>query len=117
MASPRYVGATTGYPVILRQHDMSGSGVRLATNPAELALAYAELAQTSAIAVQRYIANARTAITEVLFDHGRLVAWNSAYLVAGWPTSLAASCVREPLDHPEIEPLLQCIGELTGFSG
>lgn len=118
LAMASEVAQRLGYPVILRaEHSMSGSGVRLAANPAELAQVYGELAQTSAVAVQRYIANARTAITEVLFDHGRLVAWNSAYLVAGWPTPLAASCVREPLDHPEIEPLLQCIGELTGFHG
>ncbi len=107
-----------GYPVILRaERSMGGSGIRLAASQQELARDYAELAQTGAVAVQRYVANARTAVTEVLFAHGRLVAWNSAYLVAGWPTPLAASCVRETLVHPEIEPLLQCIGELTGFHG
>lgn len=117
-AAAAQVAQRLGYPVILRaERSMSGSGIRLINSQQELAQNYADLAQTGAVAVQRYLANARTAITEVLFAHGRLVAWNSAYLVTGWPTPLAASCVREPMDHPEIEPLLQCIGALTGFHG
>ena len=107
-----------GYPVILRaEQSLGGSGVRLAESPAELVEHYTNFAQTSAVAVQRYVANARSAMTEVLYDRGRLVAWNSSYLVAGWPTPMAASCVREPMNHSALEPLLQRIGALTGFHG
>ncbi len=106
-----------GFPLILKQPtSMAGSGVRKVWGHGDLALQFAQISGGESVMVQQ-CALGRRGQTEVLFDRGRPVCWESSYTVRSWPTELAASCVRELMTHPGIEPMLQGIGELTGFHG
>jgi glutathione synthase/RimK-type ligase-like ATP-grasp enzyme len=105
-----------GYPVILRAGaSMAGSGIGLAYSAETLEASYSHIRQFP-VAVQRYV-DGRVGSTEVLFDRGRPMAWSSSYAVAFWPNRLSASCVRQPMDHADIEPMLGHVGRITGFDG
>jgi hypothetical protein len=95
---------------------MAGSGVRKVWGHEDLAPQFEAISQGEPVMAQQ-CALGRRGQTEVLFDWGRPLCWESSYTLQSWPTELAASCVRELMDHPTIEPLLQGIGELTGFHG
>lgn len=116
-AEARRVGNGYGYPLILKQPTgMSGSGVRKVWGPDDFAPQFEMISGGQPVMVQQYVTGLRGQ-TEVLFDHGRPLCWESSYTLSSWPTELAASCVRQVMDHPAIEPLLTGIGALTGFHG
>src|SRR5262249_14592432 len=48
---------------------------------------------------------------------GRPLAWTCTYTARAWPTDFTSSCVREWVDLPFIEPWLEEVGQLTGFTG
>lgn len=109
---------TMGYPVMLKSaHGCSGSGVRKVATDAELSTAYELLgAGNEALVVQQYLAGP-IGSTDVLFDHGIPVCWQSSYSRLCWPTPLASSCAREVMDHRDVEPMLAGVGVLSGFHG
>jgi predicted ATP-grasp superfamily ATP-dependent carboligase len=55
--------------------------------------------------------------TEILYHKGKPLCWNSCLALQHWPTPLAASCLRQTVDHPDIERIVRTVGEMTGFSG
>ncbi len=106
-----------GFPLMLKQPtSMSGSGVRKVWGMEDFAPQFAAISCGQPVMVQQCISGVRGQ-TEVLFDHGQPICWESSQTLISWPTELAASCVRQEMDHPSIEPLLAGIGALTGFHG
>jgi len=106
-----------GYPVVLKlSKGLAGSGVRLAQDRQDLVSQFEEIVVGQAVAIQRFAAGT-LGTTEILFDRGRPVCWASYYNLQCWPTDLSASCVRQVMDHRDIEPLITRIGSLVGFHG
>ena len=107
-----------GYPVMLKAaQGLSGSGVHKVLDSGELEPAYADLAQTDKPLLVQHFFEGALGSTDVLFDHGVPVCWQSSYSLQCWPTSLASSSAREMMEHPDIEHLLSKVGQITGFHG
>ena len=108
----------THYPMILKtSYGFTGSSVRKIANQAELEPAFRELvAPDSALLVQQFCEGA-TGSTDVLFNHGVPMCWQSTYISECWPTPLAASSARTLMSHSGIEQMLSDVGRLTGFHG
>lgn len=108
-----------GFPLVLKGRMGAGGGVvRLVNAAADFNDLFHELSQDTQtpVVVQQFITG-RLGATELLFNRGQLVCWSSCYSLQCWPTPLSPSCVRQPMNHPEIEPAARAIGRLTGFHG
>jgi glutathione synthase/RimK-type ligase-like ATP-grasp enzyme len=117
LTEAKRVAESFGFPVILKlSKGLAGSGVRLVRSEEDLAPQFEAMVAGGPVAVQKF-ARGALGVTEVLFDRGRPVCWASSYTLRCWPTNLSASCVRQVMDHREIEPLITGIGTLTGFHG
>jgi biotin carboxylase len=106
------------YPLMLKlPESMAGSGVRLARSAEDLDLQASELENmTLPVIVQAYLTGDHGS-SEVLFEHGRPIAWINGIHTEFWPNPLAASCVRELIELPEAEDLLRKLGAMTGYHG
>jgi predicted ATP-grasp superfamily ATP-dependent carboligase len=109
---------SAGYPVMLKAGvGMSGSGVFKVHDDAELEPAYAALIEMdSTMLVQRFH-HGQVGSTDVLFDHGLPVCWQSSYSLMCWPTPLASSSARQFVLHPDVIDILTKVGQVTGFHG
>ncbi|WP_333688039.1 ATP-grasp domain-containing protein [Methylococcus capsulatus] len=107
-----------GYPVMLKKsHGCSGSGVRKVAGEAELGAAFELLNEGNGTLLIQQFLDGRVGSSDVLFDRGVPVCWQSWYSRQCWPTPLASSCVREAMVHREIGPMLAGVGALSGFHG
>ena len=107
-----------GYPVMLKApQGLSGSGVHKVLDSGELEPAYTDLAPADNDLLVQHFFEGALGSTDVLFDHGVPVCWQSSYSLQCWPTPLASSSAREMMQHPDIEPLLSKVGQITGFHG
>lgn len=106
-----------GYPLYVKQSEsLSGSGVLFLSNPQDfMACEWSTLVKPF-IAIQKSI-QGQVGSTEVLFDHGKPVAWISSYHRDHWPHRFAASCTRELCEIPVMHSLLDQLGRLTQFHG
>ncbi|HXF41325.1 MAG TPA: hypothetical protein VN687_16540 [Blastocatellia bacterium] len=113
----RAIASSIGYPVLLKAaYGFNGSGVRVVMHPSDFDKEFHELFSGGELAIQRYVAGP-VGMTEVLFDCGVPVCWCSSYKRASWPHRNAASCIRELIDHPDVEAIVRGVGRLTGFDG
>ncbi|MBI3796191.1 MAG: ATP-grasp domain-containing protein [Deltaproteobacteria bacterium] len=107
---------TLNFPLVLKQPSgFSGQGVRQVGDETHLRSVWLELGG-GPLAIQEFLTG-RVGSTEILFQHGRPLAWTCNYMVRAWPTDFTASCIRQWADLPFIEPWLEEIGQLTGFTG
>lgn len=118
LESAESVAEKIGYPVILKDpYGSCGLGVRVVPAASELAYAYQLFSDSkNPIVVQEFVSG-KVGSTDVLYNHGKPVCWISTYSKKTLPKIIGMSCVREVMDHPEIENLLGGVGELTGFHG
>lgn len=108
----------SGYPVILKAaQSLSGSGVRKVHNFKELELAYDQLASSGQELLVQHFYDGPIGSTDVLFNHGEPICWQSAYALRCWPTPLSSSSARQLMDHPDIEFINKGVGKITGFNG
>ncbi len=108
--------AKLGYPVVLkRERSMAGSGVRVARDPAGLAQGIAQLGQAD-IMVQRCI-QGRIGGATILMEHGVPIRYFAFYKLFNWPTILAPSGGGELVEDPEIDALVDKVGEMEQFHG
>ncbi|MCX7066281.1 MAG: ATP-grasp domain-containing protein [Methylococcales bacterium] len=107
-----------GYPVILKaSHGSTGSAVHKVHDSSELKPCYTDLAANDEpLLVQQFCEGALGA-TDVLYDHGVPVCWQSSYKPESWPTPLSASSARIMMEHPDIEHIISEVGRITGFHG
>ena len=107
-----------GYPVMLKAaHGLSGSGVYKVCESSEFEAAYTDLAPAGEPLLVQHYCEGELGSTDVLFDHGVPVCWQSSYSRRCWPTPLASSSARKLMQHPDIETLLSGVGQITGFNG
>jgi predicted ATP-grasp superfamily ATP-dependent carboligase len=104
------------FPVVLKQPTgFSGLGVRQVGDEAHLRAVWLELGG-GPLAIQEFLPG-RVGSTDILFKQGTPLAWTCNYTARSWPSEFTASCVRQWADLPFIEPWLEEIGKLTGFTG
>jgi len=110
--------AAIGYPIILKDPAGScGIGVRVVSDPKSLSEAFKPLADSpNSIIVQEFVTG-QIGSTDVLYNQGKPICWISSYSIKTLPKGTGMSCVRELMEHTEIEPLLDNVGKLTGFHG
>jgi hypothetical protein len=107
-----------GYPVMLKASvGLSGSGVQKVYESSELKSAYVQLVPANQPLLVQHFCEGRLGSTDVLFDHGVPVCWQSSYSLRCWPMPLASSSARELMQHPDIEAMLSGVGKITGFHG
>lgn len=106
------------FPLMLKYAEtMAGQGVHYVESLAHLSQPdCASEAETLPVIAQAWL-EGEIGSTEVLFAHGRPVAWINSAHREFWPTRFAASCVRELIDLPEAENLLRRIGTMTNYHG
>ncbi|UOA09123.1 ATP-grasp domain-containing protein [Methylobacter sp. S3L5C] len=108
----------TGYPAMLKASiGLSGSGVHKVCDSSELKSAYDQLAPTNQPLLVQQFCEGALGSTDVLFDHGVPICWQSSYSLQCWPTPLASSSARELMQHPDIEAMLLGVGKITGYHG
>lgn len=106
-----------GFPLLIKRAEgMAGAGIRFFANERDIVLDDWVCTPNRPLMVQTFVRGI-TGSCEVLFDHGRPVAWLSSVHREFWPTPWTASCVRELIELPEAEDLLARVGKLTGFHG
>jgi len=106
------------YPVMLKAaYSLSGSGVQKVCEVDELKLAYMKLTRINQPVLVQQFCEGAIGSTDVLFDHGVPMCFQSSYSRRCWPTPLASSSARELMQHPDIEAMLSGVGQLTGFHG
>ena len=105
------------FPLMLKlKTSLSGSGVRKIDTPGQLDQARLELSDNYPVMVEEFV-DGPVCCTEILYHKGKPLCWNSCLALQHWPTPLAASCLRQTVDHPDIERIVRTVGEITGFSG
>ncbi|MEI6067601.1 MAG: ATP-grasp domain-containing protein, partial [Methylococcaceae bacterium] len=106
------------YPVMLKSsHGCSGWAVRKVCESSELEPAYAGLAANDEPLLVQHFCEGALGATDVLFDHGVPMCWQSSYMLDSWPTSMSASSARVVMQHPDIEHIISEVGRITGFHG
>ncbi len=118
IAAVEAAASRLSYPLVVKlPESMAASGVRFVGSREELCQQkWEDEAAQVPVIIQDFVTG-ENGSTEVLFEHGRPVCWLSSFHREFWPNFLAASCVRELVDLPEIEELLQKVGSMTGFHG
>jgi hypothetical protein len=91
--------------------------VRKVCDTSELEPAYAGLAANNEPLLVQQFCEGLLGETEVLFDHGVPVCWQSSYRPECWPTPESPSSARVIMQHPDIEYLISGLGRITGFNG
>ncbi len=105
-----------GLPLILKESaGFAGLGVRAVRIAAELEPAFASLLERPLVA-QRFV-DGPIGHSVALFHRGRPICWMSAYKVRTWPGPFGPSSARRFMTHAEVRPLLERVGELTGYHG
>jgi hypothetical protein len=116
-ASLAAAASRIGYPLMLKRGEgMAGAGVRFVATADEMRQIDWHGAPDAPLMVQSHVTG-EVGSCEVVFDQGRPIAWISSLHREFWPTPLTASCVRELVDLPEAEAMLEGIGKLTGYHG
>ncbi len=108
---------TLGFPLVIKES--SGSGglqVRIVSGPEALQGAFESLEDGDPLLIQAFVPGL-VGSTEVLYDHGRPVCWNSSYTVETFPKGTGASCIRKITVHPAIEEIVHRVGSLISFHG
>ncbi|MFI3190107.1 MAG: ATP-grasp domain-containing protein [Methylococcales bacterium] len=106
------------YPIMLKSaQGCAGWAVRKVCNPSEFESAYADLAATNEPLLIQHFCEGELGATDVLFNHGVPVCWQSSYIRQSWPTSISASSARVMMQHPDIEHIISEVGRITGFHG
>jgi predicted ATP-grasp superfamily ATP-dependent carboligase len=107
-----------GYPVILKSSQGCAAwAVRKVCESGELESAYAGLASSDEPLLVQQFCEGLLGGTDVLFDHGVPVCWQSSYKPECWPTPESPSSARVMMQHPDIERVLSEVGRITGFHG
>lgn len=116
-ASLAAAASRIGYPLMLKQGEgMAGAGVRFVATADEMRRIDWHCTPDAPLMVQSHVTG-EVGSCEVVFDHGRPIAWISSLHRDFWPTPFSASCIRELVDLPEAETMLEGIGRLTGYHG
>jgi hypothetical protein len=109
-------GTWRGTPTVAKaEESLSGSGVRIIQSAEELADVNATMTARPML-FQEY-KSGQVGATAALFVHGKPKCWFSYLLRRNWPNPLAAASALEMYWHPEIEPTLIRLGEMTQFHG
>lgn len=107
--------AWSGQPFVLKAAvSLSGSGVRIIRNAAELA--YAKEVWNGPYILQDFV-QGKLAATAILYDRGVPTCWFTYLMCRNWPNAQASSSALQPHWHPEIESGVVKLGEMTGFDG
>jgi biotin carboxylase len=107
-----------GLPLLLKQSSgFAGLGVRAVSDWDEIAPAYRALAESGESVVAQQFLDGPVGNSVFLCDRGRPIAWMSAFKVRTWPGPFGPSSARRFMTHPEVAPLLERIGALTGYHG
>lgn len=116
-ASLAAAASRIGYPLMLKRGEgMSGAGIRFVATADEMRRIDWHCTPDAPLMVQAHVTG-EVGSCEVVFDQGRPIAWINSVHRDFWPTPLAASCIRELVDLPEAEAMLEGIGRLTGYHG
>lgn len=108
----------TGYPVMLKlAQGCAGWAVRKIHNSNEFETAYSELTTTDQPLLVQQFCEGQLGATDILFDHGVPICWQSSYILECWPTSMFASSARRMMQHPDVEHIITEVGRITGFHG
>jgi len=111
-------GAAYGWPVMLKPVDgVGGGGVARVREPADAAGAVAVAAATHPELMAQAFVPGRVASCQVVFDHGRPLAWATSYKVRTWPGPYGPSSAIGFAPIPGVAELLPPIGEALGFHG
>jgi carbamoylphosphate synthase large subunit len=106
-----------GLPVAMKEsYGSGGIEVRIVSDRQGLAGAFDNLKIGVPLLVQAFVPGL-VGSTEVLYDHGRPLCWNSTYTVETYPRGTGASCIREVTVPPAIERIVGDVGSLLGFHG
>ena len=107
-----------GYPVLLKSaQGCAGWGVRIVHQSQELEVAHADLTLAHETLLVQQFCEGTLGATDILFDHGVPVCWQSSYKLECWPTPLSPSTARIIMHHAGIEQIVTVVGKVTGFHG
>ena len=107
-----------GLPLILKQSaGFAGLGVKLVNHERELEAAFLALASDGDVVVAQRFIEGPIGNTVALYHRGRPCCWMSAYKVRTWPGPFGPSSARRFMNHPQIAPMLERLGALTGYHG
>lgn len=108
-------GLVDRLPFVLKEKEsLAGSGVHIVARPDDLDEAISKV--TVPFLIQDFVGG-RVGATAVLFQNGQPKCWFSYYLCRQWPNPTASSSAIEVCPQPEIETILDRIGEMTNFDG
>lgn len=104
------------FPLMVKRDSGSGgAGVRKVDNEAQMCAAIEEFGDHS-IGIEEFVSG-RSGLSEVLYDHGRLVCMFSAFYGHRFPTAFGPSATRETCHVPGVEAAAVAFGRLLGFHG
>ena len=107
-----------GYPVLLKSaNGCAGWGVRMVHQSEEFKAAYFDLTLADDTLLVQQFCQGKLGATDILFDHGVPVCWQSSYKLECWPTPLSPSSARIIMHHASIEQIVTVVGKVTGFHG
>lgn len=111
-------GAEHGWPVMLKPIDGVGGGGVARVSSVEQAIAAVALAAAShpSLMAQAFVPGP-VASCQVVFDHGRPLAWATSYKVRTWPGPYGPSSAITFAPIPGVAELLPRIGDALGFHG
>ena len=116
----REAAGEIGYPLMLKTAlGCAGNGVAKCENNLQLREALDRFADRFPLVVQQFVTG-RLGSTQMLFDHGKPLAWVPLYKAVCSPEPLGPSCVREMLTQEAIDamtPVVESVGRMTQFHG
>jgi biotin carboxylase len=117
-AQTRAAAAALGFPLILKQSSgFAGLGVRLTRNRRELDEAWQLLSPGHRELVAQRFVDGPIGNSVFYCHRGVPVCWMSAFKVRTWPGPFGPSSARRFMSHADVAPILQRLGEVSGYHG
>ena len=110
-------GEKLGYPLILKdENGFAGLGVHSIHNAEALKARLETLPPQRRVTLQQFVPGTVGGVSAV-WVQGRLKSWFAFLKVGTWPTPFSPACVIRLVDRPQLLPILQKLGEISGFNG
>jgi len=106
-----------GGVIVKRARSHGGIGIQAFASTREAAAGNFSFVSPAEPVVVQELVRGKVGNTLALFGRGQAMHWLSSVKARTWPGPYAPSCAKQVIDHPEIEPMLDAIGRMTGFHG
>lgn len=105
-----------GKSMLKVDHTQGGAGVRVVSTASDVLAAWNSLLRPAEFIVEEFLPGV-SGVTELVLDHGQVLAWCSSFKTATTNGTFGPSCARQIAHLPEMPRLVGQVASTTGYHG